>query len=392
MKKYPRNSVRLATTSALILISLLNMPGAGRRTEASASAAHSNLPSGVTAVQLSLQSYGYSVGMNLDGRSEVFALDGDGMMWHNWQTSPLSFRWSGWLPLTGVPFTGIPSVANNQYGGLVVFAIGRWDQSLWVRHHVPGGRWSDWESLGGLIYSSPVVGRNADGSLEVFVRWGDSAVWHNRQLFPNSSHWSGWESLGGSTYDNPAVGYTGDGRLVVFARGSDNAVWLKWQLALDRNSWSDWKSLGGSTYDNPVVGHTGDGRLVVFVRGSDNAVWVKWQFANNGPWSGWKSLGGSIYDTPTVVTNNDGRMEVFVRGSNNEVWHTWQFAHNGSWSDWESLYGVAWQSPRVARYYDGSLRVFTVWSGNTLRHIYRSGDNIWNDHWCILDKEALGCP
>ena len=61
------------------------------------------------------------------------------------------------------------------------------------------------ESLGGVIFA-PVVGNNADGRLEVFVRGTDGALWHIWQTAPNNG-WSGWASLGaGSRGRSPWAG------------------------------------------------------------------------------------------------------------------------------------------------------------------------------------------
>ena len=187
-----------------------------------------------------------------------------------------------------------------------------------------------WGSLGGVI-SMPVVARNADGRLEVFVQGSDGALWHIWQTAPNNG-WSGWASLGG-WITQPVVGQNADGRLEVFARGSDGALWHIWQTA-PNNGWSGWASLGG-VISMPTVGRNADGRLEVFAQGTDGALWHIWQTAPNNGWSGWASLGGWITN-PTVARNADGRLEVFVQGSDNALWHMWQTAPNNGWSGWAS--------------------------------------------------------
>jgi hypothetical protein len=77
-----------------------------------------------------------------------------------------------------------------------VFARGT-DDALWhAWQETPGGGWSGWASLGGVITSMPAVTNNADGRLEVLARGTDEALWHVWQTAPGGG-WSGWASLGG---------------------------------------------------------------------------------------------------------------------------------------------------------------------------------------------------
>src|SRR5205807_501761 len=86
-----------------------------------------------------------------------------------------------------------------------------------------------------------------------------------------------------------------DGSLEVFARGTDNALWHIWQQASHSGPWSNWASLGGGITSDPAVAVNSDGRLEVFVRGTDNALWHTWQQApHSGPWAPWTSRGGII--------------------------------------------------------------------------------------------------
>ena len=91
--KQSGNLVRLAITFALILIGSLNLPGAGRRAKAYASAAHGALSTSSVAAQGPNISSSLRVGQNADGRLEVFNQGADGALWHNWQRS--SGEWSG---------------------------------------------------------------------------------------------------------------------------------------------------------------------------------------------------------------------------------------------------------------------------------------------------------
>ena len=75
----------------------------------------------------------------------------------------------------------------------------------------------------------PVVGRDQDGRMEVFVRGADYSMFHMWQTARNNG-WSGWSGMGGIWTSDPAVTNNADGRLEVFARGTDRALYHIWQL------------------------------------------------------------------------------------------------------------------------------------------------------------------
>jgi len=88
----------------------------------------------------------------------------------------------------------------------------------------------------------------------------------------------GWESLGGVLTSSPDVCSWAAGRLDVFGRGTDfvggadNVLWHKWY----ENGWSSWESLGGTITSDPAAVSWGNGRIDVFARGTDNALLHKW--------------------------------------------------------------------------------------------------------------------
>ena len=114
----------------------------------------------------------------------------------------------------------------------------RSDLGLW--HQGYNGAWSGWESLGGILTSSPAAASSTSGKIDVFVRGTDAGLW---QVEYSNNGWLSWTSLGGIIYPGtgPAVSSWGSGRLDVFVGGTDLALWHKyWQ-----NGWSGWESLGG---------------------------------------------------------------------------------------------------------------------------------------------------
>ncbi|MEV4892013.1 matrixin family metalloprotease [Nonomuraea sp. NPDC055795] len=313
-----------------------------------------------------------AAGTNADGRLEVFVRGTDNAVHHNWQTSP-GGGWSGWSSLGGV-LQGRIAVGRNHDGRLEIFGRGT-DGGLYHNWQTaPNSGWSGWSGLGGWI-EDPAVGSNADGRLEVFVRGTDGAVYHNWQVTPGGG-WSGWSGLGGVIQGRIAVGRNHDGRLEIFGRGTDGGLYHNWQTA-PNGGWSGWHGLGGWIED-PVVGVNPDGRLEVFVRGSDSALHHIWQVTPGGGWSGWASLGGWI-DEPSVARNGDGRLEVFVRGLDNTVYHIWQVSPGGGWSGWSGLGGEMLEGPIATTNHDGRLEVFIKGTDSALWHRWQTApSNGWS--------------
>ena len=143
----------------------------------------------------------------------------------------------------------------------------------------------------------PGVHRNADGRLELFVTGTDGAVYHKSQVVPNGG-WSGWGSLGGASGSAPVVGRNADGRLEVFTNtgGTIYHVWQEpgggWMTGcLQRHS---------VEINRPTVAPNADGRFGSLrpqqrVAGSDGSyIFHAWQFSTQyGGWSDWNMLQAS---------------------------------------------------------------------------------------------------
>jgi hypothetical protein len=263
-------------------------------------------------------------------------------------------------------------------------------------------KWSNWASLGKPEKAGigrPFVQHNQDGRLEVFAV-GGGEIFNIWQVFPNAGWTDGWQSLAspsselsaqgvgfGADLDSHVVGRNADGRLEIFARGV-NVLWQKWQVA-PNGGWSKWKPLGDTLprgvglTDHFTVGRNQDGRQEVFAVADDRADLLSvshiWQTAPNGGWSFWHfGLGKPIAgirrsDRITVGSNRDGRQELFVMGGDDALWHIWQVFPNAGWSDWESLGKPrdAFPEPKdrdisqptVQKNADGHLEVFAPGNG-----------------------------
>jgi hypothetical protein len=89
-----------------------------------------------------------AVGMNIDGRLEVFVRGTDNGMHHIWQTTPAGNVWSAWDPLGGTSLMsgGVPATLPG--GRLSVMARG-FDNQLNYNVHSPLGGWTGFVEIGG---------------------------------------------------------------------------------------------------------------------------------------------------------------------------------------------------------------------------------------------------
>ena len=192
--------------------------------------------------------------------------------------------------------------------------------------------WRGWENLGTplgrQVTSTPSIASWNPNRLDVFVQGFDRALWHK---WFEGGRWSDWENLGGILTSSPAAISWGPNRIDVFGRGTDNALWHKWF----EGGWSGWESLGGILTSGPAVSSWGPNRLDVFVRGTDGAIYHKaW---DGSRWSDWASLGGSFAEgvSPTAISRFENQIELYALGTDNIVKAKWW---DGSrWSDWINM-------------------------------------------------------
>lgn len=308
-----------------------------------------------------------------DGRLELFAIGQTGYLYHNYQTAP-GGAWSGWIALGTSANTwtqnSLPAVGVNADGRLEVFVIGTDGQVNHIWQLAPGSSTSsNWSSFA-VLQSSFVsqiaklaVGKWANGALEVFVGGTDGLLYHSYQ---SGGAWTSWATIGGGCGPGSdlAVLNEQDGREEVFMVGYSGQLYHSWQTTANSATWTAWNSLGGplSQTSRIAVGANSDGRLEAFGVGTGGACYNAVENAVNGPtaWSGWTSLGGSSATTakPVVAADQNGALELFIIGSTGNIYHNYQTG--GAWSGWISLGGTFTQDirPCVGHNQDGRLELF----------------------------------
>jgi Galactose oxidase-like, Early set domain/Calx-beta domain/Glyoxal oxidase N-terminus len=141
------------------------------------------------------------VARNTDGLLQVFyrefGMAGAGLAYIK-QSPGSPGGWSNHTSL-GNSLNSAPTVGINGDGRLEVFARVS-DNTL---HHIwqttpSGSTWSSWISLGGGLTSGAAPAQNAGGKLSVVVRGLDNALYYNVQSTAGSSTWAGFVRLGGN--------------------------------------------------------------------------------------------------------------------------------------------------------------------------------------------------
>jgi hypothetical protein len=263
-------------------------------------------------------------------------------------------KWSNWESLGGV-LTSAPGASSRGVNRIDVVVRGT-DNAVYFKAW-NGSSWGPYASLGGVFTSAPASDSWSSSRIDIVGRGTDNALYHKAW----NGVWSGWGSLGGVITADPAICSWAANRLDVFVRGADNALWHKWW---NGSAWSGWESLGGGLSSGIGAVAWGPNRLDVFARGMDNALWHKWW--NGSSWSGWESLGGVLTSAPAASSQAVNRLDVFARGADNALW---QKSWNGSsWSGWTSLGGVLSSSPAAVSWGPGRIDVFARGMDNALWH------------------------
>jgi hypothetical protein len=157
------------------------------------------------------------------------------------------FQWfAPGLPSDGQPVPGTPATTLTSPPGisswgparLDVFAVAG-DGALW--HTWYNKNWSNrWENLGGNLNPNiaPAAVSWGSGRIDIVARGNDNAIWH---LWYNDN-WGHWESLGTTpgiaTATGPGIATSGAGHLRIYAVDNAGTPEL-YQLPYD-NAWGSW--------------------------------------------------------------------------------------------------------------------------------------------------------
>jgi hypothetical protein len=139
------------------------------------------------------------VARNTDGLVQVFYREFGGSLFFTKQ-SPSSP--GGWTPVhtnLGGGLNSDPTVGINADGRLEIFIRGTDNQLHHIWQTAPSGSaWSAWTPLGGGLTSGAAPAQNANGRVSAIVRGLDNALYYNVQSSAGSATWTGFFPIGGN--------------------------------------------------------------------------------------------------------------------------------------------------------------------------------------------------
>jgi len=218
------------------------------------------------------------------------------------------------------------SVILNAANRLQVFAVGANSGQIYTCELAEELlQQTPWSFLGGPGDTlQTAVGRNTDGSLELFALVANGRVWHIKQTGQN---WSQWSDFGAVDWKSIIIGTNADGRLELFSLVDGGQVFHMWQES-PGGVWSGTGFFSRIGWKALAVGPNADGGLELFAVGADGSGYHQWQVVPNGGWTDWVHLGGVSWKEITVIPNPDGRLELFILAGG-DAWHMWQIPLTG---------------------------------------------------------------
>jgi hypothetical protein len=254
---------------------------------------------------------GVRAAQNADGSLSVFGVDAAGELWMATEAAP-GVAWSRWKMLPKLA-TGVQhsfALAENLNGRIDVFALdGSPHPALWRIGQTPENGWDErWSCLGSprgqILQPSLQVGRTLAGNLTVFALDGSGGkhvgnLWSIAQESPEGA-WDSWSALpvvpGASLRSGFVDMQNSDGRFELIASGSDGKIYTLAEETGGRR-WNAWAAIGEQnsvnlTHSVFIAGNTNDGRLQVFATDEKGMVYSNWQQTRGGEWqSRWSEMG-----------------------------------------------------------------------------------------------------
>jgi hypothetical protein len=333
---------------------------------------------------------------NAEGRMEVLGLAEDDSVWHNEQTTPTVYDWTGWSPFgrsqllwpfgrgerlwsliesglgrlgslfSGGSSPGLGTLAVHYgFGRMAAFGVAR-DGNAWINRQVsPLRRWAGWQPFGfrptqgriGPFGSDPNSSTRPQrppygGLREVVVGSGlghlvlglgvDDTVWLNRATRPYEPvAWTGWKQLEpGSVFSSLAIGQPDTSTIEIIGVASDSTVWRNEAPssgAIDQ--WSGWQPFGAPGDQFRAVTVLGIGLLTfdaeVFGLAPDDTIWRREPGS-----AAWVQFGTAADRLSTIlpITSYSG-VAVGVAGTapDGTAWYADRDIQSGQWGPLQQL-------------------------------------------------------
>ncbi|MEV5894743.1 hypothetical protein [Nonomuraea fuscirosea] len=205
---------------------------------------------------------------------------------------------TGYSTVPGLTVTGdvealVPNLAPA--GSLRIFARGP-DGAVWT-NNLNGGAWAGWSSLGGFATSDITAARTfavPNDTVRVFVRGADHRVHVSRV---SAGGVTAFEPLGDlQVTSNIAVAEDAlFGGGFIAARGADSGLWTLNLFTLPYV----WKPLGGTATSDPAFSFQGN-VTSLYVRGTDDALYVNKAASPDAAYRGYERIDGAVSGNPAA--------------------------------------------------------------------------------------------
>lgn len=183
----------------------------------------------------------------------------NGNTWIDWRKTT-----NGGIFISGPTITASPGETN----ALHVFGVST-DKALYHSIvYINDDTWTSWENLGGGLVGDPAAVSWGPNRFDIFSIAGDEQLW--QKTYDNG--WQNWKLISGGLF-KPGVGAASKstGSINVFMRGKDDAVFHR---SFSSGNWYGVENIGGAIRGSPSAVSTGSTRVDVFaVGGSDAAVY-----------------------------------------------------------------------------------------------------------------------
>ncbi|MET7302200.1 PIG-L family deacetylase [Embleya sp. NPDC005575] len=335
------------------------------------------------------------VGRNADGTLQAFAVIGEKVV--TWRQSTNG----SWGPAQEMPWPGGPlapglSVAPNYDGRLQLLGRRLNDHHIVTIHQTSANgnfaaSWSDFgnpnDNLG--VANRPQVGtpimvRNADGMLQIFVKNGGGGVSTVYQADPTNGWWDlDWKDIGGTGVQDGLSAVLNDvGHIELFASTIVNEESREGRLA----TWYQTDSKGTFAHNPYLVANNvasapsavvgGGGPIRVFYRAADTGdVAVVSQLNVAGAWQQTTGTLGNTGGTrkPLVASGSDRRILLYTRNDDSGITLDWQTGStSGSgFGGWQRIPATLIDSPAVVARADGRLAMFHIGTDGMLYYAHQ---------------------
>jgi hypothetical protein len=259
----------------------------------------------------------------------------DNTAWINEQTWPYH-RWRGWRRFGDAPEGLREVVAPMTIHGLgnVAFALSVND-TVWINQLIDEHtrRWLGWQPLGeGELFSSLVIGRPDDLTIEAIGIAPDNTIWRNSTHVWELAQWSGWQPFGASGDQFHAVttmrtGTFDGSESDVFALAPDDTIWRR------APGTTTWVRFGTPADRLTTITQICNSIFAVGLAGTapDGTVWHADRLTVDqwGPLQPFGS-GSDAFLKLAFAQGIDMRMHAFGLASDGTVWHESQ-TEPGTW-------------------------------------------------------------